>query len=210
MEEDFDFGWIIPLLFFFFFFVWPVIRAVRKGMAEAKQKLAENPQLYEQLMAQRQAELQRQHQPKKQNQLTPSEQKRRAEEKKRRRQAQQADAEAKVSRLARAARRDADSASLESQLTSLEADAHEAAYDWGAQTSLESTAPLVSESVEAQTASLESTVEGRSLLVNLEQAAAEDFAEPKRSTEPSLAQRLRHPQTLREVLVAGEIFRRPE
>ena len=209
-EQDFDFGWIIPLLFFFIFFVWPIIVAVRKATAEAKKKLAANPQLYEQLMAQRQAELQRQPQSQPQKQLSPAEQKRRAAEKKRRRQAQQADAQAAAQRQARAAQREADSLSLEASTPSLEAGAHEPAYDWGAQTSLESTRPLVAESIESQQSTLESTVEGRSLLVDLEQAKAEDFAPPAPRAQPTLAQRLRHPATLRDVLVAGEIFRRPD
>lgn len=220
MDEDFDYEWIIFLVFFAFFFILPIVVGIRKAMKAMNASMAKNATSFDQLMAAHQAELKKgtkqknaPHKPTQkqsgapQAQLSTAEQKRRAAERKRAKATQTATpaAPGRFTTQAEIIRNlERETASLEAGKSLEATPSLEAGYDWSAQTSLESTSALDTPSLEADQS------EGRSLLVDLEKAKAEDFAEPSRRTQQGLAQRLRHPHTLRDVIVAGEIFRRPE
>jgi hypothetical protein len=217
MEGLFDQEWIIPVLiavFVVFTVVGRIMKAVRQVIAEVE-KQGGTSQLtsYQKLQAERMQQLKQSNQ----RPLTPAEQERRRQQKaeaKRRKQAEQAQAKQTEQRdeQARTGRFTTQAQLIKGieDAESVEAEGRAHAFKGGSAERDTHSGERGAASVERGLALTANRTEGQSLLVDLDADAAKDFADTPKPQADSLAQRLSRPQTLKDAVVAGEIFKRPE
>jgi hypothetical protein len=221
MEELFDEGWIIPVLFIALVVVTVIVRAARAfwrsiTIAVAEEALKNKTDLtpYQRLQAERLLQLKQGNRP----QPNPAEQERRRKQKaeaKRRKQAENAQAKQTEQRdeQARTGRFTTQAQLIKGieDAESVEAEGRAHAFEGGGAERDTESGERGAASVERGLALTANRTEGQSLLVDLDAEAMKDFADAAPAPKgDGLAQRLSRPQTLKDAVIAGEIFKRPE